>query len=185
MGNNQDKDEERNAWLEDLWIHQTNFLHCSRVSTNLGQCQKQGGEWWIWVASSPLRPLGSEKSYCKDHTVETRKHNSQSITLQSVQKLHVTFVSHYCWSIKCFDPCDLELQTVFWHHPRQRIELLGSFVKSSFNLDLNVFASSSSSGRRAFWSVCKSCSFWAANLLCYEEQEWFWRPQGKCVPVNL
>jgi len=28
---------------------------------------------------------------------------------------------------------------VFWDHPRQRIELLGSFVKSSFNLDLNVF----------------------------------------------
>ncbi len=89
--------------------------------------------------SSPLWPLGSEKSYCKDHTVETRKHNSQSITLQSVQKLHVTFVSRYCWSIKCFETCDLELQTVFWDHPRQRIELLGSFVKSSFNLDLNVF----------------------------------------------
>jgi hypothetical protein len=41
-----------------------------------------------------LRPLGSEKSYCKDHTVETRKHNSQSITLQSYKScmLHLYLI---------------------------------------------------------------------------------------------
>jgi hypothetical protein len=36
MGNNQDKDEEQNAWLEDIANSSDNFLHCSRVSTNLG-----------------------------------------------------------------------------------------------------------------------------------------------------